>query len=327
MLENIVSKNLELAEFDRPPSFCLGLSGGIDSRVLLELLCRLRKTFKFDLKAVHLNYHLRGKDSERDEAFVRKICVESQVELQVHSVNLQKSTAIQEQARMARLEAYRALPSHDQIIEAHHGDDLVESFLLRLFRGASLNSLVAMKLKSKREGRWLWRPLLEVPKAELMSFAQLNALKFRKDLSNNTVAYDRNFIRNKILPLTRKRFPLADNAILRSLKNMQSLQDDYQELIHLEQRAISDQLLKGELDWNQWAALPESRLRSLVHDGLKEVFGIRLSQIQTIELCKKLKTLEKFSFNAPQDVVFKSHTKFSKVYLTGGRPLKPTKDL
>jgi tRNA(Ile)-lysidine synthase len=120
-------------------------------------------------------------------------------------------------ARLARHEAFAAELRDDEVLVlAHHRDDQAETFLLRALRASGPDGLGAMR-QWRRFGRgWLWRPLLEVPRSELSAYAQHHGLRWIDDPSNADTDLDRNYLRHRVLPLLRERWPHADAAFARS---------------------------------------------------------------------------------------------------------------
>jgi len=99
---------------------------------------------------------------------------------------------------------------------AHHRDDQAETFLLRALRASGPDGLAAMRPWQRFGAGWLWRPLLGVPRTELLAHARARGLRWIEDPSNDDTAHDRNFLRHRVLPLLRERWPAADASLARS---------------------------------------------------------------------------------------------------------------
>ena len=186
----------ELEEFDPvPPALGVACSGGIDSTVLLDLL---HEAGTLPLVVLHLNYHLRGGDSDEDEAFVRTLAEDRGLDCHVLDVDTPPpSSGVQEWARDLRLGWFRVL-AEDGVIVAlgQQKNDLAETGLFRLARGASVGNLAGMG--RFRDG--LYRPLLDLSRREIEELASGQNLPHRHDLSNDKLFYSRNVIRHKVLP-------------------------------------------------------------------------------------------------------------------------------
>jgi len=198
----------------------LGVSGGRDSVCLLHLLLNLGHR----VHAAHLNHGLRGRASDGDEQFVRKLCEAWNVPISVTRVEVAKKAkqhqlSMEEAARVARYRFFLQVARKQKIRKvavAHHQRDQAETVLLRIVQGCDHAQLRGMQMERKmldldwtrraREcaGLRLVRPMLEIPFEEIELYARQNKLPFREDRSNRDVKIPRNWIRAKLLPLMEK---------------------------------------------------------------------------------------------------------------------------
>ena len=201
-IEIAVKKHLEDC-FDHTPRLVCGVSGGVDSMVLLHVLRRLG----IDLLIVHINYQTRGEDSEKDQDLVEKMCLLYQAECVSVRLDPQASEGnFQAWAREQRYEIFRGLMREESasgIATAHHQTDQVETILQRIFRGAGMEHWTGMR--TFEQG--LFRPLLTLTKQEIRSYALQEGLLFREDSSNERPEYSRNFIRLGLEPELTRFFP------------------------------------------------------------------------------------------------------------------------
>ncbi|PYJ25220.1 MAG: tRNA lysidine(34) synthetase TilS [Verrucomicrobia bacterium] len=200
---------------DFPPQarYLIGVSGGRDSVALLHWLINLG--YK-KLIVCHLNHQLRGRSSDADARFVEKLAAKYGVNFELGAANVRalakkKKMSIETAAREARYSFFAKVAKGQRrgtIFLAHHADDLVETFLLNLFRGAGLTGLTAMREVSTRRVDELTltivRPMLSVWRAEVDRYVQERRLRFREDASNKNLAAMRNRIRNRIIPYLEK---------------------------------------------------------------------------------------------------------------------------
>lgn len=195
----------------------VGLSGGLDSSVLLHLLARHPRARATGLRAVHVHHGLHA-DADAWTGHCRRFCAALGVELIVVPVNVaQAGGGLEAAAREARYAAFAAtLADGDVLVLGHHRDDQAETFLLRALRASGPTGLGAMRRWRTIGMTHLWRPLLDTPRAQLLAYAQANGLAWVDDPSNAEVAFDRNFLRERVLPLLRERWPQADAAFARS---------------------------------------------------------------------------------------------------------------
>jgi tRNA(Ile)-lysidine synthase len=205
----------------------LATSGGVDSMVLLELLHRLSTTHKWKLTVAHFNHRLRGKASDADERMVGGVTREYGLSFiaghgDVAAFARKSGLSTEMAARKLRHEFLAATAltvKAPAIAMAHHADDQVELFFLRLFRGAGGDGLAGMKWRNPSPVTnkiLLARPLLDVSKAALQNFALENNVPFSEDATNASVDFQRNRVRRELLPLLKEDFqPALERTILR----------------------------------------------------------------------------------------------------------------
>jgi tRNA(Ile)-lysidine synthase len=196
---------------DFPPHkrYLVGVSGGRDSVMLLHWLFQLG--YK-NLVVCHLNHQLRGRSSEADARFVKTLAKKYGAGFELRAANVRtlakrEKTSIEAAARKARYSFFSNAAKRNRcqtIFLAHHADDLVETFLFNLTRGAGLTGLTAMRDISNRriEGVDLTivRPLLSVWRSEIDKYIRECDLAFREDSTNQNLAPTRNRIRHRIIP-------------------------------------------------------------------------------------------------------------------------------
>ena len=191
-----------------PPeaAVCVGLSGGLDSVVLLDLLA---KRGTHPLSALHVHHGL-SPNAEEWAEFCARFCAARGVPLAVERVSVARDSGdgLEAAARAERYAAY-ARRSEPFVALAHHLDDQAETVLLQLLRGTGLKGVAAMpQLRSLAGSRvTLYRPLLATPRSAIRAYAQSAGLEWIEDESNASSAHDRNYLRNALAPLLDARFP------------------------------------------------------------------------------------------------------------------------
>lgn len=178
------------------------LSGGADSVALLFALYLLREKLDIRLEAAHFNHHLRGEESQRDEAFARDFCTHYDIPLHVGGAQVQAGKkGLEAAARDAR---YAFLGTLDgKIATAHTADDNAETVLLHLIRGTGLKGLGGI---APRRGK-LIRPMLSVTRQEVENFLSEWSLPHVEDSSNDTDTFLRNRVRHHVMPILREENP------------------------------------------------------------------------------------------------------------------------
>lgn len=190
----------------------LGVSGGLDSMALLTAL----KDLDQQVFAVHLNYGLRGQDSDADQELVEHISEFYGFEAACFSVNYSEEEGnLQAWARKLRYEYFEAMriEEHcDAVVLAHHMDDQVETLVQKIFRASSPHTWNGMK--SWDAQRFLFRPWLSIKKEEIAAYASSKAVPFREDTSNKENKYNRNWIRNRWKQELDEHFPGWEGNII-----------------------------------------------------------------------------------------------------------------
>lgn len=220
-IKGYICDNNLVAEGDK---VLVTLSGGADSVALTRVLTRLGIT----IMAAHCNFHLRGAESDRDEAFVREFCHTHGIELYIEHFDVatrcrEYHESVETACRNLRYQWFEELRRRigaTAIAVAHHADDNVETFLFNAMRGTSIKGLKGML---PRNG-YIIRPLLEVTRREIIDYLSVERLDHVEDSTNASTDYARNRIRNIILPEMERCFPGASSRIALTQSN---LRDDY----------------------------------------------------------------------------------------------------
>ena len=202
--------------------FC-ALSGGADSVALLLVLQELR----VPVTALHCNFHLRGEESHRDEAFVRRLCQERDVPLEVeHFDTLAEARRTGESVEMAaRRLRYTWFSQHSRpTAVAHHADDNIETLLLNLIRGTGIRGLTGMRFDN---GANILRPLLAVNRSDILHYLAQQEQSFVDDSTNADTTYRRNFVRHRLLPLLQELNPSVRKGLLQTQQHLQAAEAVY----------------------------------------------------------------------------------------------------
>ena len=207
----LIDRKKLLRDFPHGCPYLIGVSGGRDSVALLHSLVDLG--YK-NLIICHLDHQLRGRSSAADARFVEKLAARYDVDLAIESANvraLAKKLSIETAAREARYSFFAKVAKRRKcgtIFLAHHADDLVETFLINLFRGAGSTGLSGMREVTTRRiddvDLIIARPLLGVWRSDIDKYVRKHRLKFREDASNKNLAPLRNRVRRRIVPYLEK---------------------------------------------------------------------------------------------------------------------------
>lgn len=272
----------------RKRGLLLGFSGGLDSTVLLHLLCRLRDLGRIGpFSAMHVHHGLQA-EADRWVEHARNVTGMQHVPLMIErvSVVLASGRGIEAAAREARHAALEAgMEEGGAVFTAHHQDDQAETFMLQLMRGAGVRGLSAMPAIAPFGKGWQLRPLLGVTRERLHGYACAHGLTWIEDPSNLDGAFARNHLRNQVFPSLMEHWPQAARTLARAARRMAATESLLGDLarIDLEQArtednfritvsgllGLSDERLhnavRGWLHELDFPAPPEPRLRELRH--------------------------------------------------------------
>ncbi|MAR95257.1 MAG: tRNA lysidine(34) synthetase TilS [Gammaproteobacteria bacterium] len=264
----MLDSNLVLKSIDFKEKIYVAFSGGPDSTALLYLLAMIRNDYdELKLKAIHVNHNL-SKNSMSWESHCKKVCSDLNIDLITESIEVvSDGGGIESASRQARYKIFKnLLETNEQILLAHHSDDLAETVFMRLLRGTGADGLEG-PLSQRAIGKGLLiRPLLEISKEEILNYLTENNIKFIEDESNKENEFDRNFLRNKVFPLleTRwKNFSIRINNTSSILKNRNKI---YSELFN---EKFHD-LIGNNIELKKIHGLSDSVISDILRYSIKE---------------------------------------------------------
>jgi len=201
-------------------ALCVAFSGGADSSALLAALSELARP-PLRLRALHVDHGLHP-HSGRWSAHCRRVARALGVPLRVRTARIPRRRGESLEAQ-ARAERYRllaaALAPGEALLTAHHQDDQLETVLLQLLRGAGVAGLAAMPALAPLGRGVLVRPLLLLPRAALLGWVSARGLTWIEDASNAQLHLDRNYLRARVLPVVRARWPAAGSTVARTARH------------------------------------------------------------------------------------------------------------
>ena len=263
--------------FERCDKVLVALSGGADSVALLRVLDALG----YQCECAHCNFHLRGEESNRDEAFVQQLCQKFDIPLHVTHFDTTdyahtKRISIEMAARELRYQWFETLRQSigaSVIAVAHHRDDSVETFLLNLIRGTGINGLKGIAPKNG----YVVRPLLQESRENILDYLQHLNQEYVTDSTNLQDEYMRNKIRLNLLPLMKELNPSVSESIAATAERLADAA-----LIYNKEREMAIQrVMKGEKVISISALLDETAPSSLLFE-LLHPYGFNSSQIKDI---------------------------------------------
>ncbi|MEJ7553229.1 MAG: tRNA lysidine(34) synthetase TilS [Aquificaceae bacterium] len=291
LLRKVVKLQRKKKLIPEDTSLLLAFSGGVDSVALTLCMLELKDFLRLKrLALAHINHQLRGDESYRDEAF----CVEfakakglevfvERIEVKLEGENLEAKAR---ELRYKALEEVRQREGFDLIATAHHLNDLVETVLLWLVRGAGREGLLGFEEKSDN----IVIPLYLATREEIEDFVRSRGESWVEDSTNYDLRYTRNLIRHKVIPELKKINPRLEESFLR-LREI--LREEEVLLEDLTQKALREVLKEGELNRRAFLKLPQAIKRRIAY----HLYGIRSmkeidSLINSIKKGMPLKSLD-----------------------------------
>ena len=272
----------QLAPCKDAPALWLGLSGGLDSMVLLDAIVQLSRQHPLPpLKAIHVHHGLHA-DADRWTAHCVRECAARKVPLHIERVQLPAGGSIEELARDARYGVFERLlqPGH-WLLLAHHADDQLETLMFRLLRGTGLRGLAGMPRQRPVGAGQLLRPLLPWPRRQLEDWARSQQLDWIEDPANADPRYARTALRHELLPQLRQRWPSMPDSLLRLAEHAaeanEVLDERASEDLQAASGGVTDDWLRywPSLDLAALAALSPARQKNLLRYWLHQ-HAIRL---------------------------------------------------
>ncbi len=254
--------------------YVVAVSGGVDSIVLLDILAKQSQVLKpksqeeinsqlpalspqLSLVVAHFDHGIR-EDSAADRKFVESLAKKYDLPFEYAEGKLGKQTS-EEKARNARYEFLQNVMKNrgaKAIITAHHQDDAIETMLINLVRGTKRKGLSALKNRAE-----LLRPLLDVPKSELLAYAKINKLKWHEDSTNADQKYLRNWLRHNVVT---KLTPAQRQMLLNHNSRLGELNEELDSLINQSFKTDQQQLDRAEI-----IALPHDVASEVIADWLR----------------------------------------------------------
>ncbi|GAB3516895.1 tRNA lysidine(34) synthetase TilS [Emticicia fontis] len=273
MLQSFLTYINEQSLFQPTDKIILAVSGGKDSIVLLDLF----REAKFNFTVAHCNFQLRGEESEQDAEFMEQLCASNGIPFRATTFQTKDyakthKISIEMAARQLRYEWFEQLRQESEyqyIATAHHLNDSLETILLNLTKGTGISGLRGILAKKGA----IIRPLLFASRTDIEQYVAEKQLEWREDSSNASNDYQRNLLRNEVVPLLKQINPNVENTFARNIERLQAIDSIFQQNLNDFKKAIS----KEEPD----------------------VLSLKISSIQSWQSAAYLleETLKEFGFN------------------------------
>ena len=283
MTDKVYQYIKEKKMFSHKDKLLLAISGGADSTCLFYIL----KKLDYSMELAHCNFQLRGKESLRDEEFVKSIAKKYNIKLHLKRFNTDKyikkhAVSIQMAARNLRYNYFDKLLkeySFNKIVIAHHEDDRIETFFINLLRGTGIKGLTSMKARTGN----IVRPLLNFSRQNIESYLkEINAV-YCKDSSNQDVKYLRNKIRHSLMPVLKDINPDFNKIMTKNISNLDSIEKIINEnILQIKQKLIFKERETYKVDIKNLLKLNNSE--AIIHEIFSEYGFTQIDKI--IKACK-----------------------------------------
>ena len=293
-----------------------GVSAGPDSMALLYILEDIRKKIPFKIIVAHINHNLR-KESEEEASFLKEYCLSHNIIFEYMKIEEYGDDNFHNEARNIRYRFYDELINKyhaNYLMTGHHGDDLMETILMRLTRGSTLRGYSGFSSIIDKGNYQIIRPLIFVTKKDLEDFDKENNIPYRIDKSNFKDKYTRNRYRKVVLPFLKEEDPYVHQKFLKFSNMLEEYNDFFDKLITLEKdRVYKD----GIIDVSIMKNLEPIIQKGIIEYIYRNIYEDDLIMIDTRHIDLMMQAInsnkERLSFNLPNDYIIEKNG--NKVYL------------
>ena len=326
MLTTFLNSLKSLAPDHLKARFLLTVSGGMDSMLMLHLF----EKAKLDFSVAHCNFNLRGEDSENDALSVIECCltkslrihvIEFQTQLELEKDEKHSLQMLARKLRYAWFERLSLDQNYDYIVTAHHANDSLETLFYNLITKTGIKGLTGIPARNGK----IIRPLQKFTKSEIQNYVNEQQIKYREDASNKENKYNRNKLRNKLMPVLESINPAYEKNIIESIENLKSAEKIYRFAIDMFRRQVSFQKdAYLEIDLVALKKIPEPKTvlyeilkdKEFSQDNINKILAIEFGTGQLFESDKAEAVLQKekilvYDLSPPipnQNVCFKDKT-------------------
>lgn len=275
MKQNVNSQSLETLILDylktKPQikRWVVAYSGGLDSTALIHLVVNANKQLEEPkaLMAIHVNHGL-SENADSWQEHCETVAQALGIELLTKRVTVEnQGQGLEAAAREQRYLAFTGVVTRDDaVLTAHHEDDQSETFLLRLLRGAGVQGLAAIAEERSFNESQLLRPLLNIPRHRLEEYAGDKNLQWINDESNDDTTFDRNFLRQEVIPLLTKRWQRVKSRLAETSERLQAAQKLLNDLAEIDLQSLSPKQERygQSIDWNALEKLDSERVNNVL---------------------------------------------------------------
>jgi tRNA(Ile)-lysidine synthase len=299
MLKTAEQKVLRLIEenelIGKNEKVLIALSGGADSVFLFHFLLKFKRRLAVQCSAFHLNHKIRGSAAIEDETFCKKLCEDNNIELFIAAKNVKSyakknKLSVEEAGRKLRYKELNKIAdkkSFDKIATAHNASDNAETVLFNLIKGAGSKGLSGIPVRRDR----VIRPLLSLTSDEIRNYLTKKKIEYRLDESNLNIDFERNFIRNEIIPKLKRLNPKAEEKILNSSKIIKGLRASVRKQIETTIKTSVQNFKNGlKINIKNLTEFDETLWNEFLKSAIERNFKIDLSNENLNDLAKLVRS-------------------------------------
>ena len=255
----------------------VGVSGGADSMALLHILMDYCRNSKCCIVCVHIHHNLR-KESDSEQRFVQKYCEENHLLFETTKFSYQEkfTEKIGREKRYQFFEQILKKYNSSFLFTAHHGDDLIETILMRLVRGATLKATCGIEKKGERDFYTILRPLLFLNKESIYQYVSSNKIPYVEDISNQDSHYTRNRYRKEVLPFLKEENKKVHLKFLDYSEDLSNLLKYVNKIV---EKSYSEIVKDVKLNYSLWKSLDSVLQKEVLQQYLFQIYGEDIDKI------------------------------------------------
>lgn len=271
-MEEVYKYLLNDAGIRHRDTLCIGVSGGPDSMALLDLMIKLKSELDLVLVVAHVNHNIR-EESKEEEAYLREFCNNMGLHFECFKIEHYGDDNFHNEARTIRYNFFdKVCKDYNAkfLLTAHHGDDLIETILMRIVRGSSLKGYSGFSKVIVKDDYTILRPLITVTKDDLTNYCNENNIKYFIDKSNLKDVYTRNRYRKYVLPFLKEEDKMVHEKFLKFSETLL----EYNNYIEREVSQVINKVFKnGVLDISKFKELDHLLQSKIISNILEKIYG------------------------------------------------------
>ena len=271
-MEKVYEYLLKGINLDSNSIICAGISGGPDSMALLDLLIRVKKELGLTLIVAHVNHNVR-KESLEEEKYVEKYSKDNNLIFESMKIENIGDDNFENEARTIRYNFFDTICKKygaTHLMTAHHGDDLIETILMRIVRGSTLKGYSGFSKIVEKESYTLVRPLITVTKQELVTYCEEKNIKYYIDKTNLEDIHTRNRYRKYMLPFLKNENPSVHEKFLKFSETLLMYNDYIEKEV---KDTFNKVIIDGVLDIKKFKELDELIQTKIIYNILERIYG------------------------------------------------------